>query len=96
MEKLDRIPEAFESFKKAVGYAGKDDGNIEAYRKNRDSLIQYIKSDETRCPRCGREIKITDNFCTRCGMKFDMTIEGNEFGDTEYFGDVSVIEIHEK
>lgn len=75
LEGLGNIPEAFKCYKKAVEIAKDDNIMKSTYKENRDKLLKFIDTSDIKCPRCGNEVKITDNFCLRCGNRFDMEIK---------------------
>ena len=71
LERLDRIPEAFDCYKKAIELAKDDDQNKKVYKENRDKLLPFIDSSDMICPKCGNNLNITDNFCLRCGTRIE-------------------------
>lgn len=50
-----------------------DNDFYEILNNIRDLLIQpQLDSSKTYCPNCGKENKISDNFCKKCGRKLEI------------------------
>lgn len=75
LERFNDIPEAFKCYKKAIELANEDTEMKTTYKENRDRLLEFIDASDVTCPECGNKVKITDNFCLKCGKHFDMEIE---------------------
>lgn len=72
------VSEAFSCFKKAMELAGNDNCFKEIYRQNMNSMLEMIGDEEITCPRCGNLLKVTDNFCLRCGIHIDVEVKPQE------------------
>lgn len=75
LEELARIPEAFNCYKKAIEVAGDDNEMKQTYKENRDRLLQLIDQTDLICPKCGNNVKVTDNFCLKCGTPIEEPVK---------------------
>lgn len=74
LEKLNNIPEAFNCYKKALEHVDDDNNMKWTYRQNRDRLLRLMDDKDIICPGCGNHLKLTDNFCVKCGWHVDESI----------------------
>ena len=84
------------SYKQAVEHVRDDDEFKGSYKRNRDHLLQFIEDDKFKCPKCGNNLKITDNFCNICGAKFEEPLHKKDKSKTHYSNGVTVIEFDDE
>jgi tetratricopeptide (TPR) repeat protein len=75
LEKLNDTGNAFNCYKKAIELADDNNENKKTYKENRDRLLPLIDNSDIVCPKCGNKVKVTDNFCLRCGFHIDEPIK---------------------
>lgn len=96
LEEMGETLPAFMAYKKAVEYVRDDDEFKGSYKRNRDHLLQFIEDEEFKCPKCGNKLRITDNFCSICGAKFEEPLHKKDKSKTHYSKGVTVIEFDDE